>query len=150
VLSVTRVGAAADELLEAIHAQAFDEPWDAAAFSGLLEGPGVVALVAAENSTPEGLVIVRAVADEAEILTLAVLPSARRRGVGARLMRTALKEAAALGARRLLLEVAEDNAAAAGLYGRLGFVEVGRRRGYYARRDGEPVTARILSLDLAP
>jgi ribosomal-protein-alanine N-acetyltransferase len=150
VLSLTPAGPAAAGLLAAIHAHAFDEPWDSAAFGALLNGPGVVALVAEKGGEPVGLVMVRAVADEAEILTLAVLPSARRRGVGAALMRAALAEAARFGARRLFLEVAEDNAAAAGLYARLGFVEVGRRRGYYARGGGEAAAARILGLDLAP
>ncbi len=148
MLSLTQASPAAAELLAAIHGEAFDDPWDAAAFAALLGSEGVVALVAGEAEAPTGLVVVRAVADEAEILTLAVLPAARRQGVGAALMRAAREAAAARGARRLFLEVAEDNAAAASLYERLGFVDVGRRRGYYPRPGAAAAAARVLSLDM--
>ncbi len=146
---ITPVGPAAAELLAAIHAQAVVPPWDAAAIGALMDSPGVLGLVSGEPSAPTGLVMVRTVADEAEILTLAVLPPSRRGGVGAALMRAALDGAAAMGARRVFLEVAEDNHPAAGLYARLGFAEVGRRRDYYRAAGGAAVSARVLSLDLA-
>ncbi|MFA4893699.1 GNAT family N-acetyltransferase, partial [Brevundimonas sp.] len=57
-------------------------------------------------------------------------------------------EAAARGARRLFLEVAEDNEAARALYGRAGFSEAGRRPRYYARADGSRRDALLLALDL--
>jgi [ribosomal protein S18]-alanine N-acetyltransferase len=79
-----------------------------------------------------GLVLARAIAGEAEVLTLAVLPAARRRGLGLALMTGAIDRAAAAGATAMLLEVAADNTAAQGLYALLGFAEVGRRRRYYA------------------
>ena len=63
--------------LAALHATAFDAPWNAAAFSVLLSGPGVFAIESAD-----GFILMRAVADEAEILTLAVRPDARGRGEG--------------------------------------------------------------------
>jgi ribosomal-protein-alanine N-acetyltransferase len=88
------------------------------------------------------------VADEAEILTLAVRPETRRRGIGARLVRAAAVRAADLGAERLLLEVAQDNVAARGLYARCGFIEVGRRRGYYARPGAAAADALTLALNL--
>ncbi|MNE73850.1 ribosomal-protein-alanine N-acetyltransferase [compost metagenome] len=88
-------------------------------------------------------------ADEAEILTLAVRPSARRSGLGARLVEAAVVRAAALGAERMFLEVAGDNAAARALYARAGFHEAGRRRGYYARADGSREDALVLSLNFA-
>ena len=67
--------------LAAIHAEAFDRPgdtpWSAAAFADLLIQAGVFAVEAAD-----GFILMRAVADEAEILTLAVRPAGRRRGAG--------------------------------------------------------------------
>jgi ribosomal-protein-alanine N-acetyltransferase len=89
--------------------------------------PGVMALLAEE----EGLLLLRQAADEAEVLTLAVRPEARRRGVAMALMETGLVLLAAGGARRILLEVAAENAAAIGLYTALGFSRAGERRDYY-------------------
>ena len=126
-----------------LHAGAFSAPWDAAAFESLLGQAGVFAIEA-----PEGFILIRSVADEAEILTLAVEPAARRRGVGARLVREGAAAAAARGATRLFLEVADDNPAALALYAGAGFAEAGRRPGYYARPDGRRQDALILALNL--
>lgn len=126
-----------------VHAEAFPAPWDAAALEALLDQDGVFAL-----EDPDGFILLRAVADEAEILTLAVRPAARRRGLGARLVSEGGTAAAARGATRLFLEVADDNAAALALYARAGFVGAGRRPGYYARPDGGRQDALILALNL--
>lgn len=128
--------------LAAIHAETFDAPWDAAAFADLLGQAGVVAVAEAD-----GFILIRVVADEAEILTLAVRPAARRRGIAARLTAEAAAAAQSLGAARLFLEVAEDNAPARALYAALGFQPAGRRRGYYARKDGPAADALILALN---
>ena len=130
--------------LAAIHAEAFDAPWDAASLTALLASPGVFAVEEAD-----GFILIRVVADEAEILTLAVRPEARRSGLGARLVEAAVVRAAVLGAERMFLEVAEDNVAARALYTRAGFVEAGRRRGYYARTDGSREDALVLSLNFS-
>ncbi len=127
-----------------LHAGAFSAPWDAAAFEALLGQAGVVAIEARE-----GFILLRAVADEAEILTLAVDPVARRQGLGARLVQQGATAAAALGATRLFLEVADDNLPALALYTRAGFTEAGRRPGYYARPDGGRQDALILALNLS-
>ena len=126
-----------------LHAGAFSAPWDAAAFESLLGQAGVFAIEALQ-----GFILIRSVADEAEILTLAVDPAARRRGLGARLVRDGATAAAARGAARLFLEVADDNAAALALYARAGFTEAGRRTGYYTRPDGRRQDALILALNL--
>lgn len=129
--------------LATLHAEAFAAPWDATAFEGLLGQPGVFTL-----ELPDGFILLRAVADEAEILTLAVRPTAWRRGLGAQLVGEGAVAAAAMGATRLFLEVADDNTAALGLYTRAGFTEAGRRPGYYARPDGRRRDALILALNL--
>lgn len=137
------VGAADAEALAALHAEAFDAPWNAAAFSALLDQPGVFGVRKAG-----GFILCRIVLDEAEILTLAVRPQDRRAGLASRLTEVAAGLAARGGAERLFLEVAEDNAAARALYGRLGFVQTGRRRGYYARAEGSSADALLLVLNL--
>lgn len=126
--------------LAALHAAAFDRPWDAGAFATLLDQSGVFAVEEAD-----GFILMRVAADEAEILTLAVRPGARRRGLGARLVGQGAVAAAARGADRLFLEVAEDNAAARALYARAGFVEAGRRPGYYQQADGSRRDALLLA-----
>jgi len=133
--------------LAAIHAEAFagphDTPWSAAAFAGLLDQAGVFAVEARD-----GFILMRAVADEAEILTLAVRPAARRAGEGRRLVLEGLAGAVERGAVRVFLEVAGDNAAARALYAGTGFVEAGRRPGYYAAPDGSRRDALLLALNL--
>lgn len=129
--------------LAGLHAAAFPAPWDAAAFETLLDQDGVFALEATD-----GFILMRAVADEAEILTLAVRPAARRQGLAARLLTEAAAAAAARSATRLFLEVAADNAGALALYDGAGFAVAGRRPGYYARPGGGREDALILALNL--
>jgi ribosomal-protein-alanine N-acetyltransferase len=129
--------------LAALHAMAFADPWPASAFAALLSLPETRL-----DAVADGFILTRLAADEAEILTLAVCPLGRRRGVGRRLVDTASAALAAEGATRLFLEVAEDNAAARALYAKAGFAEVGRRPGYYGRPSGT-VDALVLARDLA-
>ena len=130
--------------LAALHAQAFAAPWSAAEFADLLSQPGVLL-----GLEPDGFVLVSVVLDEAEILTLAVRPDARRQGLGRRLVERACVAAKAAGAATLFLEVAEDNAAARALYARAGFVEIGRRKAYYPGPDGRRIDALALRRDLS-
>lgn len=117
------------DAMAAIHAAAFppDDAWSAAIFRSQLRLPGVLGLVHRDG----GLILVRVAADEAEILTLAVVPAARRHGIAATLLRQAIVALRDLGARALFLEVAVNNTAALALYRRAGFTDVGRRRRYY-------------------
>lgn len=133
--------ATADDIarLAEIHAASFPEAWDAAAFAALLAGEGVVALIDAE-----GFVLIRTVADEAEILSIAVDPQSRQRGVATSLLTAATATARAAGAQRLFLEVSARNVAALALYRRAGFTEIGLRRRYYA--DGADAHAMALTL----
>lgn len=136
-----RVLTAADDLsaLAGLHEACFTQPWTQDALRDLLKIAGTLAL-----SAPDGFVMARLAGDEAEILTIAVAPSARRRGVGSALLHEAAQQTQELGARTMFLEVGESNAAAIALYKRRGFREVGRRRSYYGPSDD----ALILRADL--
>jgi ribosomal-protein-alanine N-acetyltransferase len=90
---------------------------------------------------------VMVVADAAEILTVGVVPTARRAGLARRLVAALLDEAVRRGAREAFLEVRVDNDAARTLYRSEGFVDVGLRRGYY---DGGRVDAVTMRKELAP
>ena len=75
-----------------LHAACFERPWSAESFENLLSHPGVSALGALADGAPAGFVLVRHVADEAEILTICVLKEARRTGVGRALFQAALSD----------------------------------------------------------
>ena len=91
--------------------------------------PGVLGLLDPRG----GMLVARCAGGEAEVLTLAVVPAARRRGIGRALLARAL---AAMNGAPLFLEVAADNAAAMALYGAAGLRPCGRRRDYYGARAG--------------
>ena len=115
--------------LAALHAASFAAPWDRQALAGLLASPGSFAF-----HHPDGFVLARAAGGEAEILTLAVAPRARGRGLGRMLVIAAANHSWELGAQTLFLEVGTANPAALALYAGLGFVKVGMRKGYYDSR----------------
>lgn len=131
--------------LAAIHAESFTvpRPWGAEEIAGTLAQTGSFLLTAAD-----GFLIGRAIAGEAELLTLAVRPAGRRRGTGAALVTGFLDAARARGAARAFLEVAADNTAAMTLYLRAGFAEAGRRRGYYHPAGAPAVDAVVMTHDL--
>ena len=116
--------------LAALHALCFERAWDAATLSDMLAGPGAFAFV-----HDDGFVLARAAADEAEILTLAVRPQARGKGLGRALLQAAISKARDLGAATMFLEVGADNPHALALYAGLGFSKVGMRKAYYEGRD---------------
>jgi ribosomal-protein-alanine N-acetyltransferase len=124
-----------------LHAACFTtpRPWSAQEFADLLADPKTFAL-----THPQGLLLGRAVAGEAELLTLAVAPEARRHGLGRRLVQDFLTESQRRGAESAFLEVAASNRAARALYLAAGFAEAGKRRGYYHAPDGSRDDALIL------
>ncbi|MEW6391463.1 MAG: GNAT family N-acetyltransferase [Pseudomonadota bacterium] len=137
-MNLRPVGAEASFDLADLHDKAFDRPWTALEFEDLLKSPGVFAILgeAGEPAEAKGFVLCRSIAGEAEILTIAVDPAARRRGWGAALVEVAAGVAAETGAEALFLEVAVDNTAAIALYQATRFAKVGLRKGYYPHPDG--------------
>lgn len=117
-----------------LYAAAFphSHPWSAAEIESLSQPPGFVV------TASSGFAIGRSVAGEAELVTIAVDPAARRQGTARGLL--AAFEARAM-AERCFLEVAADNVAAIALYRASGWQEVGRRSAYYSRPDGPAVDA---------
>lgn len=88
-------------------------------------------LVARDGERVVGYAGLCAYPDEAFVQTMAVAPTHRGRGLGARLLEDLLAEAERRGLRSVLLEVRADNPAAQRLYERHGFRRTGVRRGYY-------------------
>ena len=135
-----------DAELAALHARCFTlpRPWSAAEFAGFLSDPLAFLLVEGDA----GFLLGRAVAGEAELLTLAVAPEARRRGLGRKLVARFLYQARLRGAVTAFLEVADTNAGARALYAASGFAESGRRKGYYRDGNGAVVDAVVMSRTL--
>jgi ribosomal-protein-alanine N-acetyltransferase len=128
-----------------LHRAAFQhEAWDEKALAEVLAMPGAFGNLVSEALQPCGFGLYLVVGDSAEILTLAVAPEARRRGMGARLVENFMAEASRSGATEAFLEVAEDNPAAIRLYSRLDFAKVGLRPDYYHRPDNIRVSAHLL------
>jgi ribosomal-protein-alanine N-acetyltransferase len=133
-------------VLADIHAAAFagmGRSWSAPEMLALLSEPVVAVCLAHRDGTllsdglvPAGFALYRTVAGEAELLTIAVMPDARRKGLGADLLVASEDGARTAGAERLFLEVAAGNAAARALYKRAGYGECGRRKDYYHSPDG--------------
>ena len=128
--------------LAALHARCFTTPppWGEAAFGSFLNDP--LAFLLTEGDA--AFLLGRAVAGEAELLTLAVAPESRRLGLGRKLVARFLYQARLRGAETAFLEVAADNAGAQALYVASGFAESGRRKDYYARLDGSRIAAIVM------
>ena len=123
-----------------LHRDAFapmgERPWTRQDMAELLATPAGGGLILGIGKEDAGVVLWRTMADEAELLTLAVDARHRRRGVGAALLDQVIVRSQRRGARLLFLEVGVDNPAARSLYAQAGFVEVGRRVAYYRRPSG--------------
>ena len=126
------------EVLAEIHLAAFpsNEAWSADVMALQLGLAGAFGLIhqagGPHNIRPGGMLLARVTADEAEILTIAVAPNARRQGLGRTLLLAAMHQAARQGAAAMFLEVSVANQPAQALYEAAGFRAVGRRRGYYS------------------
>lgn len=136
----------------ALHRGRFPKPWNDGEFHSLLSQEPVFGFLALKEGAVErmagGFVLARAVAGEAEILTIGVDLRFGRAGLGWRLMQAALREAKMRGAEDIFLEVDEGNVAARGLYAKLGFIKTGERKAYYAASDGSRSAALVMRRDL--
>jgi [ribosomal protein S18]-alanine N-acetyltransferase len=123
------------------------EAWTARAYADEVADTRSRHYVAAvdESGGLVGWAGVRVVGDEAEVLTVGVIPAARRQGVAGQLMADLLADAKRRGATAMYLEVRVDNEPARKLYEGDGFVKVGMRRGYY---DGGRVDAVVMRRDV--
>lgn len=129
----TAVDADAD-VLARLHGLAFPEdPWEGRALSRLVALPKMHARLAETGGQPAGFMLALVVGGEAEVLTLCVDPSVRRRGIARALLADLYAAARAACATRVVLEVAADNEMARSLYAAEGFAAVGRRPFYYRR-----------------
>ena len=131
-------------VMSQMHRICFTDFWSEDNFVTTLTSPDTTALIAVANQSwqpslgeqgPAGMVVWRVVADEAEILSIAVLPPWRQHGLGSQLLDAAIAAIKQVGITFLFLEVAVNNHAGQALYAKHGFIQVGRRKGYYQGTD---------------
>lgn len=125
--------------LALLHGSAFADRWDEASFRNFLHDEHCRCWITCpeEEQVPFGFLLVRAVLDEAEVLSIGVSPDRQGLGVGAHLLGYGLSSLVQQGVARVFLEVAEDNEAAIKLYHSFGFEEFGRRKGYFRRKGAD-------------
>ncbi|MBB4197024.1 ribosomal-protein-alanine N-acetyltransferase [Rhodoblastus sphagnicola] len=141
-----KVGDASD--CSSLHATGFAHPWSASEFEALLADPSCLSVGVALKSELAGYLMSRVASDEAEVLTIVVAPTLRTFGCAQRLLLDHLSRLAARGVTVVFLEVDAENEAAMALYRRNGFVEVGRRKAYYARAEGARGDALVMRRNL--
>jgi len=130
------------KMMADMHANAFapERGWTAQEFEELLASDYTQL-----NSHRHGFALIRTIAGEAELLTLAVVPDHQRQGIADSLMHDWMRTAPAEIA---FLEVAADNTAAQALYVKHGFAKAGLRKAYYARPNGPPIDAVLMRASL--
>jgi len=145
-----RAGEATDvdevmRIMRAAFQPCFGEAWTRSQCAGILPMAGVTLTLAEASGETVGFSLVRSVADEAELLLIAVHPAWQLSGVGQSLLDEFVTAAHAAGAVRLHLEVRDGNPAVR-MYKAAGFVPAGRRRNYYRGPEGETYDAVTLML----
>jgi len=144
---LSQAGPADARAMAALHAASFHRAWSDGEFADLLAQGDVVADRVIVGRWLAGFILSRIAAGEAEILSVAVKPARRGKGLGRGLLDQHLRRLAGRGVGTVFLEVAENNWPARALYRRAGFSDVGRREGYYPEAKG--AAALILRRDLA-
>ena len=136
-------------VMDAAFGDQFGEAWTRSQLSGILPMSGVSLVVAIERASEcvVGFSLSRTVADESELLLIAVLPGEQRRGVGTLLLEDFVDRARDRGGSRVHLEVRDGNPAI-GMYRSAGFSPVGRRRNYYHATSGKRYDAITLACEL--
>ena len=128
----------------ALHRSSFAKSWSTGEFERLIASAPVVADGVGNAGGLLGFALSRCAVDEAEILTIAVDPGIRARGLGGALLAYHLSRLAQRGVAAVFLEVDEANPPALALYRRYGFTKVGERPGYYTQGGRPPSKALIM------
>jgi [ribosomal protein S18]-alanine N-acetyltransferase len=135
--------------LAQLHGTSFHRGWGEAEFEEMLSQHNTLVQRLRLRSKFIGFAISRIAMDEAEILSIAIAPGYRGRGLSRNLLLTHLGHLAGRGVATVFLEVEENNQPARRLYDRAGFVVVGRRERYYREAGGEELNALVMRRDLS-
>ena len=152
VFALRPLGTLELDVASGLHRESFgpmgERVWTRQDIAELLASPGVSGLLLQADGQDIGFALCRTVADESELLSVAVHAGHRRRGAGRALLQAIADHVRTAGAAALFLEVGADNPAAQFLYTRMGFQAVGRRAAYYGRGQAPPADAIVMRLIL--
>ena len=137
------------EQVVAIDQVSFSLPWPARSFQlELTDNPVSRCWVVDLDGRIVGMVVAWLIVDEIHIATIATHPDFRKQGIGKNLLAHTLRSAKEEGAVTSFLEVRESNDAALDLYRKFGFVESGRREGYYKDNGEDAILMSLESLNV--
>lgn len=140
------------ELLSTIHEICFEnspeQSWLKQEFQNLMSIAGTISYVISINGQPIGFVLIREIPDEAEILTICILPKWCNNGYASYLLEWIIKKLQHKSFKRLFLEVRENNGAAVKLYKKYTFKVIGRRKGYYNSHQADKIDALVMHREL--
>ena len=137
------------EQVVAIDQVSFSLPWPARSFQfELTDNPASRCWVADMDGRIVGMVVAWLIVDEIHIATFATHPDFRKQGIGKSLLLHTLRSAKADGALTSFLEVREGNDVALDMYRKFGFVESGRREGYYRDNDETAILMTLALLEI--
>jgi ribosomal-protein-alanine N-acetyltransferase len=135
------------EQVVAIDQVSFSLPWPPRSFQfELTDNPASRCWVAESDERVVGMLVGWLIVDEIHIATIATHPDFRKQGIGKKLLSFALQSAGEEGAVSSFLEVRESNTVALEMYRKFGYVEDGRREGYY-KDNGEDAILMSVQLD---
>ena len=137
------------EVMDCAFGARFGEAWTRSQLAGILPMAGVALIIACDSKSPQavGFSLSRTVADESELLLIAVRPERHRQGIGRRLLDHFMDQAGHSRVARVHLEVRDGNPAIQ-MYREAGFAPVGRRRNYYHAPDGNRLDALTFARNL--
>jgi [ribosomal protein S18]-alanine N-acetyltransferase len=135
--------------LAQLHAASFHRGWGEGEFESMLAEKNTLLHRLRLGRQTIGFAVSRVGAEEAEILSIAIDPRFRGKGLSRNLLLTHLGHLAGRGVRAVFLEVEENNDPALRLYERAGFFVVGRRERYYRQAGGEQLNALLMRRDLS-
>jgi [ribosomal protein S18]-alanine N-acetyltransferase len=133
------------KIMTAAFSDLYGEAWTRSQCAGILPMTGVKLILARDGGQVVGFSLYRSIAQDAELLLIAVGPRSQHRGVGRQLLRIFVENARKNGAERIHLEVRDGNPAVR-IYEAAGFEQANRRRNYYRGRDGAQYDALTLVL----
>ncbi len=128
----------------------FSLPWPERSFRfELEENLASRSWVAELDAQIVGMVVAWFIVDEIHIATIATHPDFRRQGIGSNLLLYTLQSAREEGAITSFLEVREGNMYAQEMYRKFGFVEDGRRKGYYKDNGEDAILMSLKNINRA-
>ncbi len=148
-LTIRQVAETEADKLTKIHEICFPRYWNREVFTDFFAVQDTFAFLVEDGKEAVAMLVYRTAFDQAEILTIAVLPSYRKQGVAGKLVEDMLEKCKSLGVEKLFLEVEVGNAPAIKLYENSGFHHINRRKLYYQQLDGSLTDALVMMKKLS-